>query len=709
MTYKYEYADKICGIGTVYILRRERSREEIEIDVEKISKAGLKTLTIWPGLSWWDSEDGISPSCDSVLHLLDCAHKNGLGVILEIIGQNPGYELIPDYAVKDEYLTADQFGLAREINYNHPEVKKITAENLEFLVKSVKGAPALISYDIFNETYFNSKDKYTAELFREWLKNKYKDISTINRVWETTFNDFSQIDPARKYFSANMWATLAPGLDWQRFRRENLPGFIAEWIAIIKSLDPDRPVMADNGESSLFVGCNAGSDDWKLAEKADIFGTTYYPRSACGNHYMCETSHILNDRDHWSVECALHAVRCAAQGKPWVVSELQSHTKNALTPETRAEPIHLKIWLWQALAAGCQSITFWKWRPFKRGRQSSGRGLTLQNGEYSDRSRAVSEVADIYNKNETLFKGIVPREKEAAVLFSQDNKWLFENLQNKDKLYCKKSVMGWSKLLWEKSISIDYVRTDIAESFDLQNYKLVIAPCSMVLGEKQLAEIKRYVEAGGIFIADGRLAVMDEDNYVYDNIPGDSFSEWAGYVEEDIYPAAGGFSEVKYKNLTVKNRGVFSVALSGDKDGVVHAEFANGRPAVLSRKIGGGIFAYCAFDLGYSYFDGFDEGYSAVFNYLKEEFTFESTITVNDDAKYISRNFYRSGESLLVFLINYDGVEAETEFAILADDGYKSVNVISGEYPAVDFGKTGSVQISKRLASQEVCVFELKK
>ena len=58
------------------------------------------------------------------------------------------------------------------------------------------------------------------------------------------------------------------------------------------------------------------------------------------------------------------------------------------------DDIYLLSWI--AFADNCKGIIFWKWKPFYRGQQAFGRGLTYANGDLAPRGQAARDVATVF-------------------------------------------------------------------------------------------------------------------------------------------------------------------------------------------------------------------------------------------------------------------------------------------------------------------------
>ena len=173
-------------LGTVYLVEQQVPREQQLCDLENIAEAGLRLVVLWPPISRWDAPDGVSIAFDSIDRVMDICHNLGIQAILELEGQNPAFQFMPDYQFKPEYMSENDTG-KHWVNYLHPEVDRIISDYIRAVAGHFKDHPALFGYDLFNEVNFRSTDKYTLKAFQDWLKEKYKSIRKLNLIWGRFF------------------------------------------------------------------------------------------------------------------------------------------------------------------------------------------------------------------------------------------------------------------------------------------------------------------------------------------------------------------------------------------------------------------------------------------------------------------------------------------------------------------------------------------
>lgn len=607
----------LVSLGVVYIIRRERSRDEIARDLQLIGQHGFSSVTIWPVVSWWDRPDRPERSFDTTLSVLDECERNGLKVIAECIGQNPGSEMIPDYRMKKEYyinLTDGRMShwtshnWQNPINYNHPEVREIIAETMRACAVALRDHPSLLAWDVFNETNFTSYDPVTLELYRAWLESKYDSIAKLNAAWERSFRDFTDISfiPATEGY--HRWGSLVPVLDEDEFRSQNLATIVAEWTRVLNEADPEHPVIADNALStSVWEYRKRGTDDFRIARAANIYGTTYYP---FGSFYSIARDEDTKHEDLYMATAVLTGARSAAPEDVFLVSELQTHGQSMMRPNTGIGPEEVRLLAWQALASGARSITFWKWRPFIRGGQTSARGLTRYDGTPSPRAEAAAGVATALKRYpEILATMRAPKARAAMLLDPACHVYSQALVRSENASYVTHELLGWQRLLTREGIETAYLHSQFLQDVDLADYPLIILPAQFVVEEDVAQRLAQYTAAGGTLIATSRLAMMNRQNYLYPTIPGAGLADVFGVQELDIAPAGDPVSLADLGEMP--GGGPFLQALEVspaaevvDRFGCTSAETGgtvsvDGMPAIVRASQGKGTAWYVGFDIGF--------------------------------------------------------------------------------------------------------------
>ena len=560
--------------GTVLKLDRHDTPEIIETEFTKMKASGLDTVCIWPATFWWEEKrDGYPFNTGKAI--LKIAEKTGLKVIMELAGQITALESIPDFMMKPEYLTTEFGGAPSEqkfvypyLNYYHPEVKKLITERYADAAKAYKNSPALLGYDIFNETMWRSFDEYSTEAFRRFLEEKYGNISALNDAWERTFGDFSEVD-----YTHWTWMSSQPEIDYKAFQRKSIGVFLREWKSAIKEVDPEHTVFGDNIFSELFCGYETGQDDWELSASVDEPGSSFYPRQETGDFPV------------WMRRQLLDQFRTAADGKPFWIAEMQVHTQAMFCPHTSVEPKTLRMWTYEAVSAGARGIIHWMWRPFSDGLQTGGRGLTDYKGRATERLKEVEKLSPILKK----LDGVMPVSDKVAIVCDTETRdaqnVYTRNYHFADDEFYVHSVNGAYRALLEYGIHADVIRP-----WQVGNkYKVIIVTAGIRLTKALSDALKKFVNAGGTLITDGRFGFTGEDSKVFTALPGGDMNELVGNDFYDVRPADGGY-EIDGEYFLSQ----FEEMIIKSETSSVIAKYKDGSPAVTekSQPSGGKVISF---------------------------------------------------------------------------------------------------------------------
>ena len=555
--------------GAVIKLTREDTLEDIELNFKRMRESGLDTAVVWPAAFWWEKKS-VGYPFNTGREVLKIAEKHGVKVIMELAGQLPMMEYIPDFQMKDEYYCVDENGHRRLshnsfgwLNYFHPEVDTLICEHFKKTAQAYKDFPSLIAYDVFNETAFNSYDAYTLERFRAWLKEKYGTIEHLNDVWEHNYTDFSQVG-----FAPWMWMSIMPAADFGAFRRESVAIFVKGWCNAIKTVDVSHPLIADNIGSMITNGVGMyerPQDDFSLNTAVDEIGMSFYPKQVSG----CQSP-----ESRWQAFDSFYA---ASGRKGFYVSEMQTHVQAMFNPSTAVRPYELKQWCYEAVSSGAKGLIYWMWRPFTKGLQTAGRGLIDYKGRSTPRLEFASDLAKTLSETGTL----TPTRSKIGILFDPlclDFQILYTKCYRVDQNIYLSSVCGAYNAFYSAG-----VRADVITPEEINSYKAVVLSNHIVIGKKTAKVLSEYVKNGGTVICDGRTGLVDEYGMLGETLPGGEFNSLMGHE----------FIDSDYENMRFTfggktQEGYYGREIVALTDGEILSLFEDGSPAVVKKKTGKG-------------------------------------------------------------------------------------------------------------------------
>lgn len=506
--------------GTVLKLTREDNEESIRLNFSQMRQCGLDTVVVWPAAFWWEEKTENYPFATGK-KVLELAEEYGLKIIMELAGQLTVMEYIPDFLMKPEYNPIDEngnriygqtsFGF---LNYFHPEVKQLICEHYKKAAEAYRDYPALLGYDVFNETMFRSFDEYTLDDFRDWLKEKYETIEKLNQVWERTFSDFSQIS-----YEPWKWMSVMPEADFLIWRKEAIARFLKPWCDAIKEVDDKHALIIDNIHSQVAPTASYGrpQGDFEIATVADIVGMSFYPK---------QQNSCMSPALRWEI---FDGYDLATGRKGFYISEMQTHIQALFNPGTCVKVSELKQWCFEAYSAGAAAIIYWMWRPFTKGVQTLGRGLVNYRNKPTERFALVKEISKTFKK----FGVLRPVKSKVGVLYSRlsdDVSRRYTSSYSVDDNFYNKSVFGAYKAFCDNNVRPDVITVD-----ELENYKCVVLSNTCVISNKEAEMISTYVKNGGTIIVDGKFSVVDEESMQHPIIPGGNLHLVTGeiYFETD--------------------------------------------------------------------------------------------------------------------------------------------------------------------------------
>ena len=630
--------------GAVLKLTREDTHESIRKNLLQMKECGFNTVVIWPAAFYWEEKTEGYPF-NTGKFVLDVAQECGIKVVMELAGQHTSFEYAPDYAMKPEYVCVNEDG-HREfgqhsfgfINYFNHEVREMICGHFKKCALAYKDHPALLAYDIFNETMYRSFDEWTMEEFRTWLKEKYGTLDKLNQVWERTYSEWSQVGIEKWN-----WMSIMPQADYAAFRKAAIARFIKPWVDAVRQVDDQHPIMADNIHSMLSPKSDypRPQDDFDLKNVVDDIGMSFYPKQNNGT---------MEPALRWEVFDAYYA---AAKREGFWIAEMQTHIQALFNPNTCVTLKDLKFWCLEGYAAGAKSLIYWMWRPFTKGIQTLGRGLVNWANEPTERFDLAQGLGKMYAE-----MGVVkPVRSSVGLLYDplcEDFQRIFTGNYGLDESLYLNSIFGAYKAMLK-----NHVRCDIVKIDEIDDYRVIVLSNHLVLGKAAAEKIRAFVEKGGVVIMDGRSALIDEETMQLEQLPGGAINDVMGQRFFDFDNEPSGF---EYEGLAVDGfGGRMQMKLT---EGVAAATFADGMPAVVERAYGEGCFISINTSVWYGYaMNGF-VSVEAFAGMIAAQYGLEQVDTELDMRIRISEN----ESDYLVFLFNDTDEPQCGEVTVLLED-----------------------------------------
>ena len=669
--------------GAVYLLEPEYPWAEVERDVHLMREHGFNHLTLWPAANSWLAKSLDEFVFTDTLRFLDLAHAHGMTVLVQLIGQNQSQEYAPDCHMRPDMLVQD-WGLGSSqncfwANLNHPDVDALVRRYLEACIGALRHHPAVCGWDLFNEAHFRSDDPHTEAAYRAWLRARYGSIDALNRKWLRRYRDFDEVMIAQREASYSIWSSVLPSVEFETFRAENLTAICRRWAGYAKALDPDRPVVIDGTSGHLLEASiiARNNDEFETARTCDIFGGTFYPKS---------WGRDLSRRP-WELLHYYGMTRAAAAkaGKPYHINELQTHTQSVLTPGSEMSRAELKLYIWAAIAAGVEAIQLWRWRPFLRGYQSTGRGLTRLDGTPGPRAEAVAALVRDLRAHEQTIVSARPVGADVKIAVGYRARLLHDFFGKWRPSRQPESVRGWHRLFCSAGLAAETTSVDHLDADDAAS-PLIVLPAVLALSDAQISWLETYVREGGWLIAEARLNVVDTDGVVRsEGPPGAALSRVFGVTERDVG------HETSYEWDGLSSRAAFMTQRLEIAPGArVLASDADGAPMVVAHRYGRGGTLYFAGMQGLEWHRELD---GRLVEKVLAELPLAATARRVAKPEDVIVRWHENATDMLAYVMNFGSAPAALKFS-----------QPSGA-PEVLFGDGDAT----RIASHEVCLLRWKK
>lgn len=555
------------------------------------------------------------------------------------------------YLARDEWQQAwDQYWATRDPAYfarprclSDPAVLRRLKDRIRETVRLHK-AHGPLAYALDDEisitTFANPFDfclsEYCLARFRTWLQQRYTTVEALNRIWDTRFTAWKEVQPfttdairAREFARAPEAYNFAPWADHRTFMDDVLADTLKALIAYARQLDPSTPVGFTGGQAPSAFG---GYDWWKLMQITDFLE----PYDLGGSREIIRS---FNAR----------------------------HIPIVQTLFVQATPPHDMIWrLWYYLAHGDRGVILWSSREYFEDHDpqrpsAHAKALTATLRELGD-IEAVGAVSRLPMDTDGI-----------ALYYSQPSlqaHWMLDSKADGatwPKRFSSfemthssilKTMQAWQQLLEDLGFQYDYVSAPQVVEGVLQRkpYRVLILPKTVALSDAEAAAIEAFARRGGVVIADYQTGWMDEHARsrgvgALDALFGIRRSDRRVHEHygdlDPLWPLRAG----QFMTLPVMEPGLSAVAAKARGS-------ARGTPCALVRTVERGAAVYLNLGiLRYAaarFESGGGEEIRRWMRDLLREFGLSPRLTVTQDGREVThceRIFYRGADRRYLFIV----------------------------------------------------------
>ncbi|OXS76724.1 beta-galactosidase [Domibacillus enclensis] len=478
-------------------------------DYNYFKEAEIDTLTL--GVFSWaliqKSED--TYDFTEMDEIMERARKEGKNVCMATgTAAHPPWmaHQFPDVTRVDFEGRKHKFGIRHNSCPNSPAYKRFSKKMAEKMAERYGDYENIIAWHINNEYGGSCYCEHCEAAFRVWLKKKYGTLDKLNEAWNTKFwshifYDWEEIVApnalSEHYGRENVTAFQGITLDYMRFNSDSiLNNFIAE-KEVLKKATPAIPVTTN------FMGMYRPLDYFKWAEHLDFISWDNYPPDMQSEARMALTHDLM---------------RGLKKGKPFWLMEQTPSTTACRDFNAVKRPGVMRLWSYQAVAHGSDSVLFFQMRQSK-GASEKYHGAVLDHSGKTD-TRVCIETAKLGQELAKIGDAFTGAESKAriAIVFDWDSWWAVEISDGPSRyISYQKTMIDYYKALFHYNVDIDLISVDD----DFSSYKLVIAPLLHMMKNNFDQRIEQFVQKGGTFLTTYLSGIVDEnDNAILSERPG---------------------------------------------------------------------------------------------------------------------------------------------------------------------------------------------
>lgn len=617
-------------------------------DMKLLKEAHIDVLTLnvfaWASLQPSEEEYDFS-RLDEIMELVG---EHGFSVCLATsTAAHPAWmaKKYPDILRVEFNGMKRKFGGRHNSCPNSPTYRKYSVRLAKKLAERYKDCDNLIAWHISNEYGGECYCDNCEKAFRVWLKKKYRTIEELNRAWNTsfwghTFYEWDEIvlpNLLSEHFEYDRSQFQGMTLDYKRFNSESMLECYKMEYEAVKSVTPNLPVTTN------LMGFYKNLDYKMWAKYMDVVAWDNYP---------------ANEDTPAQIAMSHDLMRGIKGGAPFLLMEQTPSVTNWLSYNALKRPGVMRLWSYQAVAHGADSVMFFQMRRSIGACEKLHGAIidhvgTNQTRVYREAQALGKELERI--GEETL--GAVT-EAEVAVYFDWDNWWAIEcsagpscELKYKDEVY----------LYYEALHSLNIPADIVGEEDDLERYKVLIAPILYMTKPGYDEKIRRFVKKGGVFVTTFFSGIVDEhDLVITGGYPGRLRDILGIWVEESDALPHGVQNEFSYQGIVYPAKLLCDLSHPEGAEvlSTYEKDFYQGMPAITKNSFGKGEAYYVATRSDRAFYEKFigtlckEAGIRPVAEPQKK---LEATIRSNENGRYLF--LLNHGEEMLSVILEYSGKE----------------------------------------------------
>jgi beta-galactosidase len=469
--------------------------DRLDEDVKLMQAAHITVVRI--AESTWGTME-TAPGVFDFHHIdrtLNAMHKAGIKVIIG----TPTYA-IPTWLARQNpdvlAITPQgpyQYGRRQNMDITNPQFRAAASRAIVALVDHVKDHPAVIGYQLDNETKaYGTSGPAVQAAFVAARKAKFNgDLDALNAAyglnyWSNRINRWEDFPSVNGSINASLSAAFA------QFQRGLVTDYLAWQAALVRARAKPGQFLTQNFDldwRGYSYGVQADVNHWQAAKSLDVAGIDiYHP----GQSKLTGTEIALGG----------DLARSIKGGQNYLVIETTAQG----FPEWTPYPGQLRLQAFSHLANGANMLEYWHWGTTANAIETYWRGLLSQdfqpNATYREAATIGADIARLGPKLANLRKV-----NKVAIYVSNTALTGFDSFKPSGTIAYNDVMRGFYDALYRQNVEVDFV----TEQSPLDPYKLVIVPALYAASDAEIDRLNAYAKAGGHLLYTFKSGFSDEN------------------------------------------------------------------------------------------------------------------------------------------------------------------------------------------------------
>lgn len=341
--------------------------------------------------------------------------------------------------------------------------------------------PGVTAWQIDNEFWEECFCDHCLTAFHRWLEQRYGTIEKLNELWLTTLwsQTYQSFDQVPLPNPAKVGGQHHPSLR-RAYRQFMSDSYVSYCMEQARELRRHTKVpVTTNGHNPRYQRI----DYAELFRDLDVVGTDSYaePGNLLRYAFEADWMRALGGKPFWLAETSSTwaAATIAGGGTDFAFA------KGAL---------RAKMWLNYAL--GAEAVSFWLWRVHWAGQELEHGSLLYPWGDETPNTPEIRQVAAELKQHADWLRSTRPAPGAVAMHYGVPEQWQFEATGIADGFDYDSAITGFHRMLAEAGVARDV----IVPGAPVDAYHVVFSPYLPHVSPELTAKMRRFVEAGGIWV-----------------------------------------------------------------------------------------------------------------------------------------------------------------------------------------------------------------